>query len=296
MNTTKKMILAAAVALAVSHVQAAEPTFYSSWESSDLQTAWKSGYKGQGATITVVDDYSNRTKYIGMLTNQIEMKGHGFWTSQEASLVAPAANVVQTSWMNGQAVKLAPTGLNVINASYGMFALAKYAPPAWNVTEQSIINYAKNGQAVVVKAAGNDHVAVGQATSVGTKDFLASSLIGSQSAIFAGALDKNGTTASKANIASYSNVAGNDPTVQRQFLMVGVKSTSTNLAGTSFAAPIISGYAAVVGSKFTNANATQITNQLLNTARTDTINGYNVAIHGRGEASLSRALAPVAIK
>ncbi|MFM2349671.1 MAG: hypothetical protein RIR04_637, partial [Pseudomonadota bacterium] len=39
----------------------------------------------------------------------------------------------------------------------------------------------------------------------------------------------------------------------------------------------------------------QITNQLLDTARTDTILGYDVSIHGQGEASLSRALAPVSI-
>ena len=58
----------------------------------------------------------------------------------------------------------------------------------------------------------------------------------------------------------------------------------------------MSGYAAVLGSKFSTATATQITNQLLSTARQDTIKGYNVQLHGRGEASLTRALAPVAIR
>ena len=77
---------------------------------------------------------------------------------------------------------------------------------------------------------------------------------------------------------------------------MGVEGNKTGLYGTSFAAPIVSGYAAIIGSKFTSANATQITNQLLNTARQDTIASYNASIHGRGEASLTRALAPVAIK
>jgi hypothetical protein len=35
---------------------------------------------------------------------------------------------------------------------------------------------------------------------------------------------------------------------------------------------------------------------LLNTARKDTIAGYDVALHGRGEASITRALAPAKIK
>jgi subtilisin family serine protease len=69
----------------------------------------------------------------------------------------------------------------------------------------------------------------------------------------------------------------------------------TNLYGTSFAAPQVSAYAAIIGSKFTTATPLQITDQLLDTARTDTIQGYDVAIHGQGEASLSRALAPQSI-
>jgi subtilisin family serine protease len=98
-------------------------------------------------------------------------------------------------------------------------------------------------------------------------------------------------------MASYSNVAGTSPVVQRNFLVVGVDSSAMGgLAGTSFAAPIVSGYAAIVGSKFTTANATAVANQLLNTARTDTVTGYNAAIYGRGEASLTRALAPASIR
>ena len=78
--------------------------------------------------------------------------------------------------------------------------------------------------------------------------------------------------------------------------MVGVEGSKTGLYGTSFAAPIISGYSAILGSKFTSATPTQIANQLLNTARQDTISGYSSAIHGRGEASITRALAPISIQ
>jgi hypothetical protein len=34
---------------------------------------------------------------------------------------------------------------------------------------------------------------------------------------------------------------------------------------------------------------------LLDSARTDTITGYDVSIHGQGEASITRALAPASI-
>ena len=79
-------------------------------------------------------------------------------------------------------------------------------------------------------------------------------------------------------------------------LVVGVDGARTGLYGTSFAAPIITGYSAILSSKFTNASSTQIANQLLNTARQDTISNFNAATHGRGEASITRSLAPINIR
>jgi subtilisin family serine protease len=67
------------------------------------------------------------------------------------------------------------------------------------------------------------------------------------------------------------------------------------LQGTSSAAPQLSAYAAILGSKFPRASALQVIDQLLDTARTDTIRGYDMQLHGQGEASLSRALAPQSI-
>lgn len=124
-------------------------------------------------------------------------------------------------------------------------------------------------------------------------------MVNSKSAIFVGSLDKNGSTSDKANISSYSNIAGTNQSVQNRFLVVGVtggNDPAFKLYGTSFAAPIISGYSAILGSKFTTADATKISNQLLATARTDTIANYNAATHGKGEASLARALAPTSIR
>jgi subtilisin family serine protease len=243
-----------------------------------------------------VDDFKSSAAFYGDLIGAVQYGRHGQWTGTEAKLIAPSATVRALDYTTGRTVPLAK-GLNVLNLSYGMMAPAGYSALRWSAQETSIINYAKQGTAIISKAAGNDSgIAIGATNRSGQVDYLGRSLIGAQTAIFVGALNTNGTTAKPATIASYSNIAGGNLTVQKQFLTVGVDANQTGLAGTSFAAPIITGYAAILGSKFTKATPTQITNQLLTTARTDTISGYSAAVHGRGEASLSRALAPIAIK
>jgi len=267
-----------------------------SWMSPDVGAAWAAGYKGKGVTITIVDDFSSTSRFSGNFGIGVQYQRHGEWTRQEASMIAPLATIRSKDFSTSSSVALAP-GLNVLNLSYGMYARAGYSPTqiGWAPEEASIISYATKGSAVVSKAAGNDSIAVGGIKN-GQQDYLDLALVGKASAIFVGALSTNGTTSNKAQLASYSNYAGSNPLVQSHFLVVGVAGNKTGLYGTSFAAPIISGYAAIVGSKFTTATPTQITNQLLNTARTDTLVNYSASVYGKGEASLSRALAPLTIK
>lgn len=268
-----------------------------SWMSPEIGRAWALGYRGQGTTITVIDDFRSNARFRGNLGTGLRFQRHGEWVQQQAGMVAPSAALRSHDFHSGRSVQLA-RGRNTLNLSYGMFARAGLSlhQIGWSQQEASIINHARHGRAVVVKAAGNDAVAIGAANRRGQVDYLNSALRGTRSTIFVGALDRNGTPRNLASRASYSNFAGRDGTIQRQFLMVGVAGNRTGLYGTSFAAPIVSGYAAVLGSKFTRANSTQIVNQLLNTARRDTIRNYNPAIHGRGEASIMRALAPRAIR
>lgn len=266
------------------------------WMSPEIGEAWGKGYKGQGVTVTVVDDFKSQTRYYGNLTGTTALLRHGEWTLKEANLVAPSAKMRAHDFTSGSKVWL-NRGLNVLNLSYGMMAPAGYSTVRWSAQESSIIDYARKGTAVISKAAGNDSgTAVGAPNANGQLDYLNRDLIGAKSAIFVGALGSNGTTSSPAKMAAYSNVAGTNTTVQSQFLVVGVEGSKTGLYGTSFAAPVVSGYAAIVGSKFTKATPTQIASQLLSTARTDTIAGYSAAIHGRGEASISRAIAPISIR
>lgn len=263
-----------------------------SWMDPEILEAWKGGYFGQGATITTIDDFSSSNRIRGDLGLGFSRLRHGEWTELQASMIAPEADMRRQDFGNTRRVSLS-NDLNILNLSYGMMGAAGFdvSNINWSQRERSIIEYATDGSAVISKAAGNDNVAVGVANASGNFDYLNAALIGT-SAIFVGALNINGTPSNQAVKASYSNYAGDDPLVQARFLMVGVEGHKTNLYGTSFAAPIISGYAAVLGSKFTTATPTQIGDRLLDTARQDTISGYNRRTHGMGQASILNAIAP----
>ena len=213
-------------------------------------------------------------------------------------MIAPRAEITSLDWAAGS-IRLDSKRRNVINLSYGMLARPGLSQIAWDPQSGSIIAAARAGTAVVVKSAGNSSTEMNRSFPQNGQhffDYLSRDLVGLRTAIFVGALERNGSTATPAALASYSNRAGTDSRIQNQFLVAGVPSNLHGLAGTSFAAPVVAGYAAIVGSKFPRAKPEAITRQLLNTARTDTIRGYRRHIHGRGEASLSRALAPRSIR
>lgn len=293
-KTSKKKVHSRKTAPRASTSSVTATPQYQAWMSPEIVNAWNDGYRGQRATITVVDDFTSSRRISGDLGTGKKPLRHGEWARLKGSMLAPSSSLASHDFSSQQKVKLSRTGLNVANLSYGMFARSgtKLGRISWSAQETSLINYAKRGSAVIAKAAGNDAVAVGSATRSGNTDYLNVALVGTPSAIFVGALDRNGTKKQKARLSGYSNFAGKNKTVQGQFLSVGVRGDLSNLYGTSFAAPVVSGYAAVLGSKFKSATPSQISRRLLDTARTDTIHNYKASVHGRGQASILRALAP----
>ena len=297
---TQILLLAMLMVFTISSASSANAQQLQSWMHPDVSGAWKKKFKGQGTSITIVDQFSSSdpSDYIeGNLSSRLGgYRLHGDWVSKHTSMIATSAKINARDWSTAGAVKLSK-GLNIVNMSYGIMDVYSTSSISWDAQERSLISYAKSGRAVIVKAAGNEYgTAVGGMDSSGYLDYLNRDLIGKKTAIFVGALSTHGTPSSKASLASYSNIAGGNRAVQKNFLVVGVRGDRTGLYGTSFAAPVVSAYAAMLGSKFKKASATQITNQLLLTARKDTILNYSAYLHGRGEASLSRALAPKKIK
>lgn len=305
-----------------------------SWLHSDVGTVHGTMYMGQpltgiGSHMITVDNFSGVSISGNLGTNRTS-GSHGDWTYLQSQLVAPGAsyNSLNHSLSDDTALGIthhynAGANLNVVNLSFGLFdpagtdvdgmvlnpegVLVSYSlgNPLWD----SLKTEARAGTAVFVKAAGNTNggtvdgtirMRLGGIRPERAQDVLNLSLIGAPGAIFVGALDGHGTVDEKASIASYSTIAGSNQAVQNMFLVVGVEDGLTGLAGTSFAAPIVTGYAAIIGQKFaldgTTPAAALVVDQLLDTARRDTVLNYDASVHGRGEASLINALSPITIQ
>jgi hypothetical protein len=170
--------------------------------------------------------------------------------------------------------------------------------------------------AVLVKAAGNDQIDAQYEPLVYWMSRNQNDVL---RLLVVGALTNVGTTAAPVTIATYSNVAGTDSVIQSRFLTESGKSPfgsnadayngavlqssssdgNSGNVGTSYAAPRVAGYAAIVRQKFSNLTSANTADILLATARYDTLSCYTTssgcdkAIYGQGEASLARALAPV---
>ena len=160
-------------------------------------------------------------------------------------------------------------------------------------------------RAVLVKSAGNDSIDA----SYEPLNYWSSQNTDNYSRLLiVGALTGIGTPIERVSLANYSNKAGADPSIQARFLTESGTSlfgsvndayngtALTSRVGTSYAAPRVAAYAAMVRQKFPNLTAANTADIMLATARYDTLSCYpncDKAIYGQGEASLSRALAPV---
>ena len=282
--------------------------------ADEVMEAWKQGWTGKGVNV-LIEDFIVQT--------------HGAVTSLLAYRYAPGANLY--AWnidptlpsalvigKDNQSVAinaLAAIKLGVVNASYvGLNPLTDYRDVTsrfMNASFQGQVNYT---DAVITKAAGNDRLTSEQEPINKAMTGIPSL---SNRVLIVGALNQAGDVNSPVDIASYSNTAGTDPAVNSRYLLAsgttpfsvgdlavnGVPVNSTNSfnsnVGTSYAAPRVAGMVAIVRSKFPNLNASQTASIMLDTARYDTLTCYKTTqgcdpnIYGKGEASLSRALAPV---
>ena len=183
--------------------------------------------------------------------------------------------------------------LQVVNLSLGGTSTNPVVNKQAYAAQLAYANTATVPDAVFVKAAGNGTCVVSQTNCDSLNPVFVTAASFKDKTLLVGALDAAG-----GSLAGYSNKAGN---YSARFLVADgrglMKLDGSYDQGTSFAAPRVSGYAAIVRQKFSNLSAAQTASVLLDTAAWLTVWGEKTAatqaIYGQGEANLGRALAPV---
>ncbi len=277
----------------------------------DVLTAWNHGWTGKGENLLVLDDLNGLnagTSSHAFATTFIA----GYYTAHGSNTYILdynlTGNIYATSPSKMTATP-ASTSIQIINASYEVLPSTTVATShinfyngARSVADLSVTD------ATIVMAAGN--APSGSSASATSDNATRMAMVNDSSInprlILVGAT--NLSFLGFPQLASYSNYAGPKIDVQSRFLVasgnVPWAYTATTIGnnmpsstyGTSYAAPLVAGYAAIVRQKFPNLSGANAADILLATARYDTLSCYpncDKAQYGQGEASLSRALAPV---
>lgn len=302
----------------------------------EVLAAWRQGWTGQGVNIMMEDSLQQaHGMTTTLLANRYAIGAtiYGFNVPTQLGIYNSDGSTAHPSSMVNIGVVNASYGANLpglighagrwtntelANAAIAYNASAQVAVSRMTgATSFANFNYT---DAVIVKAAGNDAITADKEPLVKA---LASNATINPRLLIVGALTMAGFTTAPVTISSYSNTAGTDSSVASRFLVASgttpfrtgdlalngvpidattsVDPNGVNLGnvGTSYAAPRVAGYAAILRQKFPNLNAEKSASILLDTARYDTLSCYaqpggcNPTIYGKGEASLSRALAPV---
>ena len=300
---------------------------------TEVLAAWRQGWTGKGVSIMMEDSlFSAHGATTALLANRYAIAstiyGYNFPTNLgvynfDGTTAAPTSMVnlgvvnmsygANLSYYVGHAGPWTDAELAAAATAYSSNAQG-HVNRITGVVHWSNFNYTS---AVIVKSAGND-------TITADKEPLVKALANAPSInsrlLVVGAITMAGFTNAPATISSYSNTAGTDTAVASRFLVASgttpfntgdialngvpidattsVDPNGVNLGnvGTSYAAPRVAGYVAIVRSKFPNLDAIKVSSIMLDTARYDTLTcnpNCDPAIYGKGEASLSRALAPV---
>ena len=265
------------------------------WEtnlvSQEVKDAWKLGYTGKDVNINVIDNFNNPTipSYIPNWYRPLDLTishgdrvssliqgehSHSFLGRTTKWIgVAPHANVTKT-----QASQYRDNmfrGYDIVNISRG----STYYTTLDNAG--SIAAAAGDSDTLVVTSAGNHGescLITCDALNLGLKNTFNDKLL------VVGGIDSNN------NISAISNKAG---ILQDNYVVDLFNPISEEFGqGTSFSAPLVSGKAALIKSKFKNINASQLANIIKTTA--DDLGEPGVDnIYGHGRINLSRALTPI---
>ena len=293
----------------------------------DVREAWRDGWSGSESSVLVVDSFGGgeRHGYLVMLSLLTSASNAPLF-ALEAGLARTGRNFGDDGGLRAalNTMRFSETNnhdipFDVINASFGFNPIGDRAERESVIREieQSgnfyleligigrFLSAANVRDATITKAAGNestdagfvpDNVAYARSASIGPRLLI----VGATEGYY----DQDGGV----EIASYSNFAGSDPVVRARFIVANGDSplseaafinnrfVSTEGRGTSYAAPRVAGYVALLRHKFPNLTGYNSADIILDTA---TYEGLICApdcsenIYGQGRVDIARALAPV---
>jgi hypothetical protein len=274
---------------------------------TNASTAWSSGWTGKNVSIGVADGFNSNGR----------VDSHGDWVSVVISSVAPEANLSLRDILNNSTlagligdVDAAYTyfennGIRIINNSWGIERSIRNSDGSYSSnlrsdfdsTVNSIVaaynpNSGTAGQGLYIYAAGNGAQYCGS-TAIADCNLFAAITKGIRNSgystagsrlIWVGSLSDGADT-----MASYSYGAGD---LKYDFIVAHDDILAPgDAAGTSFAAPRVSGAAALVKQKFPNLNSSQIKQVLLQTATDIGAPGVD-DVYGYGKLNVVGSLSP----
>ena len=265
---------------------------------TDARQSWTQGWTGKNVKVGVADDFNSNGIF----------DLHGDFVTLVMLSVAPEADLASKDMLGSTTEMTADAalqyfeenGYHIINASWGMFRFDHDTGAEWLGFDQYVSNAVANFDqakendkaALIIYAAGNngyycnwkraEHCTV--ASAIVSKAREAGYKAGEKT-VFVGSL-ADGTS----DMADYSVVAGD---LKNDFIVAHDDVLATgDAAGTSFAAPRVSGAAALVRQKFPNLTSAQLKQVILQTA-TDLGDAGVDEVYGHGKLNILGALSPV---
>lgn len=258
------------------------------------RTAWRSGWTGKNVKVGIADDFNSNGR----------LDTHGDKVSIIAGSVAPEAIYslkdmlgASKSMTADQALQyFEDNGYHIINASWGINR-GDYSDAAFDAyVNDAVSNFdqaTEDGkQALIVYAAGNSGYTCSgkRSEDCSLQQAIVSKLRSEgyragENSIFVGSLVDGSN-----EMEGYSLIAGD---LRDDFIVAHDDVVTTgDGAGTSYAAPRVTGAAAIVRHKFPNLTSSQVKQVILQTADDLGVSGVD-EVYGHGKLSVVNALSPI---
>jgi hypothetical protein len=260
-------------------------------------TAWADGWTGKNVKVGMVDDFNSNGR----------VDSHGDYTTTITGSVAPEATLTMAdisttsgslslTQANTAFNSLEASGHRIFNNSWGISRGGSYTTSFDSDVASLVSAYSPSSgglEGLYIWAAGNNATTCGTSSRVEDCNLFAAYVDGVRDAGYSTVGDRHIWVGSLADgtdtIANYSLRAGD---LKYDFIVAHDDVlTSGDAAGTSYAAPRVTGAAALVKQKFPNLTSAQIKQVLLQTATDIGAPGVD-EIYGYGKLNIAGTMSP----